>query len=223
MQSRVIRSLVATLVTKIVVWKDGFMLWVFKHLVLLLGIIFVNCPTILAEDFEYTNKEEFVIHDITKSTRWFVIKGETEFDYKATGNMLNVHFFPGLLDYYRGNHNSAFREMNYCIDRANYLEVNPQRFKYLSLGHYIRGMIYLYHASGGEKYTRAARDFEQAIQWNPGNHLAYLELSRVSSMVGLKEDAIAILRQLLQLQPAEGIAQQARKELGLLKPEKEMK
>jgi tetratricopeptide (TPR) repeat protein len=196
---------------------------VFKYLFLLLGIPLVNCPTILAEDFGYANKERFVIHDIIKDDRgWFVIKGATEFDYKATGNILNIHFFPGLLDYYRGNYNSAFREMNYCIDRAPYLEVNPQRFKYLSLGHYIRGMIYLYHASGGEKYTRAARDFEQAIQWNPGNHLAYLELSRVSSIVGLKEEAISILRRLLQLKPVKEIAQQARKELDSLKPEKEM-
>jgi tetratricopeptide (TPR) repeat protein len=199
------------------------MLWIFKNLVLPLGILLANCPEIMAEDFGYTNKEEFVIHDIMKDVRsWFTIKGATEFDYKANGNMLNIHFFPGLLDYYRGNYNSAFREMSYCIERTNYLEVNPQRFKYLSLGHYIRGMIYLYHASGGEKYTRAARDFEHAIQWNPGNHLAYLELSRVSSIVGLKEEAVAILRRLLQLKPAAEIVQQARKELDSLKPEKEI-
>jgi hypothetical protein len=101
--------------------------------------------------------------------------------------------------------------------------VNPQRFKYLSLGHYIRGMIYFYHASGRTKYAKAKREFEQAIQWNPGNHLAYIELSRVSSVVGLKEETASILQQLLQLKPVEEIAQQARKELDLMKPEKEMK
>jgi tetratricopeptide (TPR) repeat protein len=203
---------------------EHFVTRLLKCLPVLIGIFLANYKPILAEYSEYINEENFIIHDLIKDTRgWSLIKGPTNFDSRATGNMLNVHFFPGLLDYYRGNYNSAFKEMSYCIERDYYLEVNPQRFKYISLSHYIRGIIYFYHTSGRTKYARAKREFEQAIQWNPGNHLAYLELSRVSSVVGLKEETISILRQLLQLKPLEKIAQQARKELDSMKSEKEMK
>jgi hypothetical protein len=77
-------------------------------------------------------------------------------------------------------------------------------------------MIMLYHASGTGKLVRAKVDFEQAIRWNANNHLPYFELARLLSMAGLKEQATQVIHQLLDKQPSEEIAQQARKELMLL-------
>jgi len=138
------------------------------------------------------------------------------------GNILNAHFFPGLLDYSKGNYSSAFAQMQYFIDRPEYTKYHPQHVKYLSIAHYIRGMIYLYHASNQRRYTlaKAKEDFEKSTQLDPSNHLAYLGISRVFSEAGMKEQAIYILQYLLELKPKEDIAQQARRELSLLQDKK---
>jgi hypothetical protein len=63
-------------------------------------------------------------------------------------------------------------------------------------------------------------NFEKSIQLDSGNHLAYLEISRVLSEADLKDQAIYVLRHLLELKPKEDIAQQAKKELVLLQSKK---
>ena len=136
------------------------------------------------------------------------------------GNILNVHFFPGLLDYSKGNYQSALGQMQYVIRNKQYIANHPQYLKFLSTAHYICGMIYLYYGSGYGKYASAKENFEKSIHLDPGNHLAYLGISHVLSAVELKEQAIDILQHLLELKPKEDIAQQAKKELVLLQSKK---
>jgi tetratricopeptide (TPR) repeat protein len=81
-------------------------------------------------------------------------------------------------------------------------------------------MIHLYHDSSYGRYIRAKENFDKSIQLDPGNHLAYLEISHVLSEFDLKDQAIYILRYLLELKPKEDIAQQAKKELVLLQSKK---
>ena len=147
--------------------------------------------------------------------------GPTEPPYGINvGNILNVHFFPGLLDYSKGNYSSALSQMQYVIERPQYTKNHPQHLKFLSTAHYICGMIHLYYDFGYERYNRAKENFAKSIQLDPGNHLAYLGISRVLSAVELKEQAINILQKLLELKPKEDIAQQAKKELRLLQSKK---
>lgn len=147
--------------------------------------------------------------------------GPTDPQYSINlGNILNFHFFPGLLDYSKGNYSSALGQMHYFIERPKYTKNHPQHLKFLSTAHYICGMIHLYHDFGYERYNRAKDNFAKSIQLDPANHLAYLGISRVLSSVELKEQAIYILQKLLELKPKEDIAQQAKKELILLQSKK---
>jgi hypothetical protein len=75
------------------------------------------------------------------------------------GNILNAHFFPGMLDYSKGNYISALAQMKYLIDRPQYTKEHQQHLKFLSIAHYICGMIHLYHYSGYGRYRRAKREF----------------------------------------------------------------
>jgi tetratricopeptide (TPR) repeat protein len=147
--------------------------------------------------------------------------GPTEPQYGINiGNILNAHFFPGLLDYSEGNYSSALAQMQYFIERQLYTKNHPQHLKFLSTAHYICGMIHLYYDFGYGRYDRAKENFEKSIQVDPENHLAYLGISRVLSAVEMKEQAIYILQHLLELKPKEDIAQQAKKELILLQSKK---
>ena len=134
----------------------------------------------------------------------------------CTGNILNIHYFPGLIDYSKGNYRYAMQQLDYVLARPQYTSMNPRQGELLSHGHYIRGMIILYHTSGTGKLVRAKVDFEQAIQWNANNHLPYFELARLLSMAGLKEQATQVIHKLLDKQPSEEITQKARNELKLL-------
>jgi tetratricopeptide (TPR) repeat protein len=134
----------------------------------------------------------------------------------CVGRILNVHYFPGLIDYSKGNYRYAIRQLDYVLARPEYTSMNPRQGGILSHGHYVRGMIMLYHASGSGKLVRAKADFEQAIQWNANNHLPYFELARLLSMAGLKEQATQVIHQLLGKQPSEEIAQKAREEFMFL-------
>jgi len=134
----------------------------------------------------------------------------------CTGNILNIHYFPGLIDYSKGNYRYAMQQLDYVLARPQYTSMNPRQGELLSHGHYIRGMIILYHTSGTGKLVRAKVDFEQAIQWNANNHLPYFELARLLSMAGLKEQATQVIHELLDKQPSEEITQKARNELKLL-------
>ena len=134
----------------------------------------------------------------------------------CAGNILNIHYFPGLSDYSKANYRYAIQQLDYVLARPQYTSMNPRQGELLSHGHYVRGMILLYHASGTGRLVRAKADFEQAIRWNVNNHLPYFELARLLSMAGLKEQATQVIHQLLDKQPSEEIAQKARNELKLL-------
>jgi tetratricopeptide (TPR) repeat protein len=153
-----------------------------------------------------------------------VIRNLGYLDYKRTyidagpavGEMLNWHYFPGLEFYRHGYFTSAKKEMDYVIERPQYIKSNPRQAEFMSNSHYVRGMIYFYYASGLGRHLLAKKDFEQSIRWNPKNYPSYLELSRLWSAVGKKEQAISVLHRLLDLEPNETIIQQARKDLGLV-------
>jgi tetratricopeptide (TPR) repeat protein len=151
---------------------------------------------------------------IVGSTRNVPASDMTNFDAgPAVGNMLNAHYFPGLMDYGNGRFDYAEIQMNYVVDRPYYLEQNPRQKEFLSTAHYIRGMIYLYHATGVGRHRLARADFEAAIQWNSNNYIAYLELSRVYSELDLKDLSISIVRRLLDLNPDKVIVERGRIEL----------
>jgi tetratricopeptide (TPR) repeat protein len=131
----------------------------------------------------------------------------------VVGQMLNAHYFPALRDYGSGRYDYAERDMTFVINHPAALDENPRKGEFYSTAHYIRGMIYFYHASGVGRHRLAKADFEAAIEWNPANFVAYLELSRVYSELGLKDPAASIIHRLLDLNPDKAIAEQARVEL----------
>jgi tetratricopeptide (TPR) repeat protein len=147
-----------------------------------------------------------------------MVSTPTEYDAgPAVGDMLNAHYFPGINLFNAGRYNYARGELTYVIQRPHYLEGNPKRAEYVSTALYLRGMIYLYHAEGIGKHDLAKADFEAAIKWNPNNHLAYLELSRVYSDLGFATPALKIIDHLLKLKPDQRIADEASAELDRLK------
>jgi tetratricopeptide (TPR) repeat protein len=161
---------------------------------------------------------------IAQETRNIVIENKGFLEINKTdidagpsyGDILNNHYFPGIECFRHGYFSRAKAELDYLIARPDYVKSNPRQAEFMTNSHYIRGMIYLYHASGLGRHVLAKRDFEQSIRWNPKNYLAHLELSRVWAAVGKKEQAVSALRRLLALEPDEAIVQQAKKELGLL-------
>jgi len=190
-----------------------------KYLILCFGISLVSLDQAFSQDeIEIHNTKPGM--DFKRIITDFNV-GSTQPQYNInTGNILNVHYFPGLLYYSKGYYTSALTEMQYFIDRPEYTKNHARHSNFFSIAHYICGMIYFYHDSGRGRYIRAKESFEQSIQWNPENHLAYLEISRVLSAIELKEKAVSILQHLLELKPKEDVAQQARKELVLLQSEK---
>lgn len=132
------------------------------------------------------------------------------------GNILNAHYAPGLMDYSNGNYKSAVFQMSYFLRHPEHTRRNPRQAELFSHAHYIRGMVYAYHAFGSKRYQLAKKDFESSIQWNPKNYTSYLELARVLTRVQLIDLATSVLHRLLELNPEEAIAQQAKKDLGLL-------
>jgi len=143
---------------------------------------------------------------------------ESEIGY-GVGGILNFHYFPGIKYYQAGRYSRAVPELSYFIDRPNYTNGNPKQANYLSTAHYVRGMIYLHHATGLGRLSIAKQDFEAAIMWNKNNYLAYLELSRVFSVAGMKTQADSILKILLDLNSDDKeIAEDARRELNSITP-----
>src|SRR5262249_38119528 len=104
-----------------------------------------------------------------------------------TGSILNVHYFPGINLYNAGRYVDAEENMTYLLDRPHYIADNPRKEEFLSTACYLRAMIYLYHSDGLGRFSLAKRDFEAAVTLNPKNYLAYLELSRVYSNLGFKD------------------------------------
>ncbi len=135
------------------------------------------------------------------------------------GDILNLHYYPGLKFYVAGNYASAKNEMDYVIARPHYIEKNPRRDQLLSIAYYVRGMIYSHHASGMGRYARALADFQEAVKLNVGNHLARLELAKMLTAAGQTDEAVSRLNELLEEKPPlpAGIADEARRELEKIK------
>ena len=131
----------------------------------------------------------------------------------SVGNMLGNHFFPGIDHYNAGRYMYAQIELTYVLERPAYLDGNRHRNDFMSVAHYLSGMIYMYHADGLGRRNVAAEHFDQAIEWNPDNHIAYLELARVYAELRLTKQASAIVQRLLDSNPPEDIQAQARNEL----------
>lgn len=134
----------------------------------------------------------------------------------STGDILNNHFFLGVRYFQQGMFSYSHTEFSYVIRRPYYLDINPRQAEYMSTSCYLRGMIYLHHSDGIGRYSLAKADFDAAIQWNPANYPAYLELSRVYTRVGLKDAAISLLRTVEKFDLEEKLAQEVQKELEML-------
>ncbi len=131
----------------------------------------------------------------------------------APGDILNGHFFPAVIAYNTGQYTTAVAESTFLIERANYLSANTRQAEFMSIAHYLRGMIYLYHANGVGRHDSARADFQAAIRWNPTNYMAHLELSRVYSDLGFTKEATSVLNRLLALKPAKDVVEDAEQEI----------
>jgi len=150
-----------------------------------------------------------------------VIDGGKPREYKPTafnagpaaGGALNGHFFPSVIAYNTGRYGYALTDLTFLINNNRVIDDNPRKPEFMSVSHYLRGMIYLYHAQGVGRHELAKADFEAAIQWNPTNYVAYLELSRVYSDLGLYKEATSIVQHVLELKPPRDVADEAEQEL----------
>jgi hypothetical protein len=151
-----------------------------------------------------------MIIDGGKSRPW----ERTSFDAgPAVGDGLNGHFFPAVIAYNTGIYSYAAADFTYMIERPHYLEGNPRKAEFLSVSHYLRGMIFLYHARGVGRHALAKADFEAALSWNAENYMALLELSRVYSDLGLTKEATLLVQHLLEMTPPKDIVDEAQQEL----------
>lgn len=142
---------------------------------------------------------------------------QTDFDAgPCAGDILNIHYFPGIVNYAKGHHSSAIEEMDYVIFHPSYTRMNPRHAELMSYAYYIRGKILVYHASGPKRLLRAKQDFEDSIQYNARNYASYLELGSLLAANGMPEQSRTILQRLLDVQPDAETAQQARSALSLL-------
>ena len=55
----------------------------------------------------------------------------------CVGDILNFHYFPGLIDYSKGNYRYAIQQLDYVLARPEYTSMNPRQGEILSHGHYI--------------------------------------------------------------------------------------
>lgn len=138
----------------------------------------------------------------------------------SMGDILNNHYFPGVNQYNAGQYIRAEAEFTYVIDRPSYLDPNPNKQAFLSTSRYLRGMIYLYHATGLGRHALARTDLEASIEHNPNNHLAYLELSRIYSTLGFTEQAKMLLEQLTGWSLDEKVKEAVQRELSELEQRK---
>ncbi|MGA2262653.1 MAG: hypothetical protein ABSH28_14610 [Acidobacteriota bacterium] len=138
----------------------------------------------------------------------------------AVGDIINSHFFPGLNFYAHGNYWNAVDQLSYFLKRPAYTAENPRQKYFLSIGHYMRAMIYFHHSTGSGRLTFAREDFEHSIEWNSQNYFSYLELSSLYLEVGMKQEAIATLNKLLAQKPPPQIDNEAKSRLKTLEPSK---
>jgi tetratricopeptide (TPR) repeat protein len=164
-----------------------------------------------------TAQEQIQIHNIPGVE--YIVIGMTNVDAGPTvGNILNHHYFPGIKYYARGLFSWALNEMNYFLARPQYTEMNQRQAEFMSTGHYLRGMIYLYHASGLGRLGLAQADFQSSIRWDDRNYFSYLELAQVLIELGEFKKAKSTLQILVAMNPTKEVAQQARDRLELIPP-----
>ena len=132
------------------------------------------------------------------------------------GHIINAHYIPGNMYYGRGNYTHAVAEMDYFIARPQFTAMHPRQSELFSIAHYIRAMCYFYHAEGLGRLALSKKDFEESVRWNPKNYFSSLELARVNAALGSRQDAISILRRLLDSKPDENVAQEAKEQLNSL-------
>jgi tetratricopeptide (TPR) repeat protein len=130
------------------------------------------------------------------------------------GDILNNHLFPGLEDYRIGSYAYAKIQMDYFLDRPKYTAMNPRQAQFITLAYYVRGMIYLEHATGLGRHALAIADFKKALEWDAENHMASLALAQAYAALGNKSEASGVLKEVLAKPgiPAE-IQQEAKKQL----------
>jgi len=138
----------------------------------------------------------------------------------CVGEILNFHFYPGLGDYLDGNYRSAVGQLDYFIARPQYTVMNPKQAEYFSIAYYIRGSIFLEHASGSSRHALAINDFEASIRWNKQNYQSYLKLATAYKETQLKDRAVSVLKSLLDLHPPEEIRKEAATLLGEIEAQK---
>jgi len=131
----------------------------------------------------------------------------------SIGDILNNHFFPAVIEYNTGRYSVASQELTFFVRRPATLDANPRKAEFMSIAYYLRGMIYLYHARGVGRHELAKVDFESAVHWNPSNYIAYVELSRVYSDLGFTNEAVIVLKHLLELKPPTDVIDEAQQEL----------
>jgi hypothetical protein len=176
---------------------------------------------VAASAWAVTAQEGIVVHNKGR----YVPKQNTTFDLGPTdpasqvntGDILNIHYFPGITFYSQGNYKYAKDEMDYVIGRPQFFENNPRKREILSIAHFIRGSAYFRHASGLGRLTLARSDFEHSIEWNPENHLARLELARLVATLDQKAAAIAMLTELQQAKLTPELRLEVEKDLAALK------
>ncbi|PYS03588.1 MAG: hypothetical protein DMG15_02155 [Acidobacteria bacterium] len=172
----------------------------------LLPILFI----FLAQELTFEERSKIEIIDDDR----LVPYQETYFEAgPVTGNILNAHYFPGINLYNSGRYTRAEQEFNYVLLRPQYMSAHPRQNEFMSMSYYLRGMIYFYHARGVGHYTAAKDDFEAALKWNPQSHIVYIELARLYAVLGFREQAVSLLRHLLQSTPDKMISDEARKQL----------
>ncbi len=135
----------------------------------------------------------------------------------SVGDMnINNHYRPAVIYFRNGIFSNAKGDLDYFIARADFLKGRADQADYMSNAHYLRALIYLYHAKGIGRNVLAKRDLESSIRWNAKNYPPYFELSHLWTKMGMEKQAAAVLQRLLQTFPEEKIVAQAQRELSTL-------
>jgi tetratricopeptide (TPR) repeat protein len=183
---------------------SGFLVAALRALIITLLVLNISASGLIQVAVAAQN-EIRIINDTNKPK-----SGKTQLDTgPCVGGILNAHYYPGIQDYMNGQYQGAISQMDYVLARPKYTSMHPEQAILFSKGHYIRGMIYFYHASGVGRHAMAIKDFSLSLRWNPENNAARLELGRVYAAVGEKEKASEVFNDLLARKPDLDIAKAA--------------
>jgi hypothetical protein len=56
----------------------------------------------------------------------------------VVGNMLNAHYFPGLIAFNRGSYGEAHAQFSFVVQRAFALDANARQAEFMSTAYYLR-------------------------------------------------------------------------------------